>query len=279
MIAKMVALFGARRSTVTRKLLRRLRPDPRDRTAPLAHQWCQSKADSFAEWAQQRDSKLWKEAETFARTLRLTSEARLASVPTRFGGGGAIEAVYFLTRLVKPRNVLETGVAAGWSTAAFLAAMEMNGTGHLYSSDLPYLRQRGAEEHIGVLVEDSLKHRWTLHINGDRANLEEIVGQCQRFDILHYDSDKSYSEREYFFNRIAPHLHEDSVVMVDDVSDNFHFRDLARQLGRRTRIFPNGRKFFGIAMVSGAMYLPVVKRTINDPGFVVQLNSLALALV
>jgi hypothetical protein len=32
-------------------------------------------------------------------------------------------------------------------------------------------------------------------------------------------------------------------------------------------------------MISAAFYFPVVKRTLNDPALVIQLNSAALALV
>jgi predicted O-methyltransferase YrrM len=277
--AMLGAFLGARRATLMRKLLRRARPDPRDRTAQLARQWCEGASTNFADWARQRDPALWEEAELFARSLRRHAQSRLAHVSVRMGGGGAIDALYFVTRLVKPRHVLETGVAAGWSSAAFLAAMERNGAGHLYSSDLPYLRRPGAEEHIGLLVDAQLRGRWTLHTNGDRANLELILSKCQSFDIVHYDSDKSYSEREYFFRRIAPCLHDGSVVMFDDVSDNLHFRDLARKRGWKAHVFGNGSKYFGMAMISAAFHFPVVKRTLNDPALVIQLNSAALALV
>ena len=53
------------------------------------------------------------------------------------GGGGNFILLYFLTRKFN-KVVVETGVAAGWSSLAILGAFEKNGEGKLYSSDFPY---------------------------------------------------------------------------------------------------------------------------------------------
>ncbi len=50
-----------------------------------------------------------------------------------------MDIVGVTVRVVKPRVMVETGVAAGFTTAVALAAMEANGIGHLYSLDLPPL--------------------------------------------------------------------------------------------------------------------------------------------
>ena len=72
------------------------------------------------------------------------------------GGGGAYNIIYFLTRLIKPKIIFETGVGAGYSTYAFLTAIKENNLGTLYSSDFPYFRLNKPERYIGFLVTDDL---------------------------------------------------------------------------------------------------------------------------
>ena len=57
-----------------------------------------------------------------------------------FGGNYAVEILYFIARISKPKNILETGVAAGYSSYTFLKAIKKNKVGTLYSSDFPYFR-------------------------------------------------------------------------------------------------------------------------------------------
>ena len=41
-----------------------------------------------------------------------------------FGGNYAVEVLYFIARISKPKNILETGVAAGYSSYTFLKAIK-----------------------------------------------------------------------------------------------------------------------------------------------------------
>ena len=97
---------------------------------------------------------------------------------------------YFLTRLLTPDVIVETGVADGWSSHAFLAGLHDNGTGHLYSSDFPYFRESDPESTIGRLVPAELKDRWTLLTAGDEKNLPQILDSVSSI-LFDYDSDKS----------------------------------------------------------------------------------------
>jgi hypothetical protein len=58
------------------------------------------------------------------------------------GWTNASEVLYVATRALKPSNIVETGVAAGLSSACILAALEKNGQGRLYSIDLPNVPSR-----------------------------------------------------------------------------------------------------------------------------------------
>lgn len=170
----------------------------------------------------------------------------LSDLDVSLGGGGNYVFLYFLTRLKKPSCVVETGVAAGFSSSAFLNAMDENGNGHLYSSDFPYFRIENPEQYIGILVEEKLKKRWSLLIDGDKNNIPIIKRGLNSIDILHYDSDKSYEGREYVFNSLREQIHGDSIIIYDDIEDNNHFYDLSKRLNRKCIVFEFEGKHVGV---------------------------------
>lgn len=209
-------------------------------------QWCEAHTESYAAWAEAADPELWREALAFSEGLSRRAEAVLANAQTQFGGGGAYSLLYFLTRKYKPAAIIETGVAAGWSSAAFLAALEANGgDGVLWSSDFPYFRQSKAETEIGVLVPAELRHRWRLFVNGDRANLPKIVAEAGPVGLFHYDSDKTQAGRKYGLDLVRPKLAAGALIMFDDIQDNSHFMEFSA--GRQTRVFEERGKYIGIA--------------------------------
>jgi predicted O-methyltransferase YrrM len=204
--------------------------------APEAERWARENARDMAVWACEIDADLWSEAATFGQQLRERGDevlARLRAGGIDLGGGMPHELLYFLVRLRRPKHVLETGVAAGWSTTAILSALEANGEGTLFSSDLPYFRIDRPERFIGVLVPEGLKHRWVLATHGDRRNLRSFLAEGRSFSLVHYDSDKSRPGREWFTKRIADHLSHDGVIVWDDIHNNLHFRDRAREVPAR----------------------------------------------
>ncbi|WP_374943529.1 class I SAM-dependent methyltransferase [Sphingomonas sp.] len=205
--------------------------------------WCAASAIDQAAWAAAIDPGLWAEASAFESDLRNRASRLLASAQGRYGGGGAVALLYFLVRLRRPHYVVETGVAAGWSTAAILAAMEQNGAGHLWSSDFPYFRHGGNTAEIGLLVPGELRPRWTLTTRGDQVNLPQILAEMPRVDFLHYDSDKSRAGRAWALALLRPKLIPGATIVFDDIQDNWHFRQIA---GDRPLIFGENGKFVGL---------------------------------
>ena len=113
-------------------------------------------------------------------------------------------ALYAFVRNVKPKLVIETGVASGFSSTVILEAMEKNGTGKLISIDLPnYYNKRGFRDEggafdrvytpkefgVGWLVTNKLKHRWRLKLGYSKVILPKIK---ETPDIFLHDSDHSY---------------------------------------------------------------------------------------
>jgi predicted O-methyltransferase YrrM len=168
---------------------------------------------------------LLRETDQFCTNLKTSADEILSRIPHDLGGGGGVPLLYALTRLLRPNVIVETGVAAGFSSATFLAALAKNGSGKLYSSDFPYFRIENPEQYVGIVVPAALKQNWSLHIKGDSANLPAILKECGPIDLFHYDSDKSYQGRAMAFSLILPRMMENGLVIMDDIQDNSFFHD------------------------------------------------------
>jgi predicted O-methyltransferase YrrM len=238
-----------------RKLWVRWRDRGRGRTAETIG-WCRQRQIDPVQWASSIDSSLWEEAEAFASEQRLLAARKSEEVGTQLGGAGFYELLYFLTRLSRPKTIVETGVAFGFSSRAFLLALARNGreTGRLYSSDFPYFRMADPERIIGCLVERELRQNWLLLIGSDRQNLKVIARDAPPIDLLHYDSDKSYSGREFALRILGPRLADDAVILFDDIQDNSHFRDFVEESGHAYLVFEFEGKWIGLT--GGGVPLP-----------------------
>ena len=232
----------SRLKIMTKKALGRL--ERRNKITDLA--WLEQNAVSFEEEVGCVAPGLWAESNHVAREIDRKARAKLAALPVTLGGGGATPCIYFLTRLLKPEVIVETGVAAGYSSQAFLQALDENGAGELFSSDFPYFRVADPEKYIGCLVDDGLKGRWHLLIEGDESNIPKIAAQVKSIDLVHYDSDKSYAGREFAMKHLMPLLSERGVLLMDDLHDNTFFRDFVSRQSRPWRVFRLGNKFVGM---------------------------------
>ena len=191
--------------------------------------WIVKSQVNFKNWALAIDPEAWKESEIFSEELKAAAKLRLASIPVKLGGAGMYPVLYFLTIYKKPKVILETGVAAGFSSKTFLSAIKRNGFGKLYSSDFPYFRLPNPEKYVGILVDNDLKKDWHLYIEGDKKNIPVILSQVDQIDIFHYDSDKSYEARVQAFDQIKHKLHKGSYILFDDIQNNNHFRDIVNK--------------------------------------------------
>jgi hypothetical protein len=208
--------------------------------------WILENTNDFEDWATRTNVDLWLESVQFADKFQLMAAQKLKALPFKMGGGGIYPILYFLTRLYRPDIVLETGVAAGYSSNAFLSALKRNEYGRLFSSDFPYFRINNPELYIGILVDDELKLDWNLLVESDKINLPIICNQIDKVDIFHYDSDKSYSGRDYAFNLIRPKIHKETIIIFDDIQDNNYFKDFVHKYQCNFNIFVFNGKYIGI---------------------------------
>jgi len=216
--------------------------------------WCREQQVEAAVWAMSIDADLWKEAEGFAIEQQQLGTKKLEALGVRMGGGGFYALLYFLTRLLRPETIVETGVAAGFSSRAFLVALGKNGQGKLFSSDFPYIRLPDPERFVGCLVEPELRDRWTLLIGSDRDNLPRIAASQARVDLLHYDSDKSSAGRDFALRTLGPQLDRSSLVLFDDIQDSLHFRKWTKEQGDDFLVFEFKGKWIGMRGGPASLY-------------------------
>jgi predicted O-methyltransferase YrrM len=208
--------------------------------------WILSRRISLDEFCKKIDGPLWEEAKNVCQEIQSAADAKLSSLSIDLGGPGNFPLLYFLVRKMKPSNVVETGVAAGFSSKAILSALKKNGSGRLYSSDFPYFRIQDPEKYIGYIVDDELKDNWTCLVEGDKRNLPHILSRIDSIDLFHYDSDKSHSGREWAINLIRPRMRKGGVVIMDDIHDNCYFEDFVKKNGVASTVFEFHGKYLGM---------------------------------
>jgi len=158
--------------------------------------------------------------------------------------------LYSIVRTLSPEIVVETGVAAGVSSAYILAALERNGRGHLYSIDLPgyeaeYLPRIGIKpsavlprrEQLGYAVPTHLRGRWTLKIGKSQELLEPLMNRLDLISIFFHDGEHTYENMLFEFNLAWKHLKKGGALLADNVSWNAALPDFARQVHLRPALF------------------------------------------
>jgi predicted O-methyltransferase YrrM len=210
-----------------------------------AQAWAENHSEKSLEYFENLDSKLWSESLIFAEELKQKSKKLLEGLP-ELGGGGIYPVLYFLTRYHRPQVVIETGVAAGFSSQTFLQAIKANGVGKLFSSDFPYFRLKNPESFIGILVDNGVKENWTLDTRGDSVALKNFIREVPIIDLFHYDSDKSYTGRNFAWKIVEGKLGPSSIVIFDDIQNNLHFKRLVDKCQYHYKVFEFEGKYAGI---------------------------------
>lgn len=168
---------------------------------------------------------------------------RYAEVKLHYPRTHGVEAqtsavLYGLCRLLKPRSVVETGVADGRSSWLILAALKRNGEGLLYSFDINHTAGRLVGEHP----------QWRLEIlDRDKpdASFRRALRQIERIDLFFHDSDHLYLPQLYEYEQAWPRMTEGGVFASDDVNASRAFLDFCQQQGQRAAYLFDSRKITG----------------------------------
>ena len=153
--------------------------------------------------------------------------------------------VYSAARSVGARDMMETGVALGWSSLALLALAEEH-DGQLVSVDLPYPFLIG-QSWVGSAVPDRLQERWTLLRKADRIGIPSALRQSDGFDFVHYDSDKSPEGRSWAYPLLWHAVRPGGLLVSDDVGDNSAWADFCAEQDIPLIVVRGARSFVGLA--------------------------------
>lgn len=158
------------------------------------------------------------------------AEQRQAECPVQMGGPGNMELIYWLCEHTHAVKAVETGVAFGWSSLAFLLSLDTRAGALLISTDMPY-PLRNNDKYVGYIIPKTYRRSWKLYPYADRQALPRAIKKHLKVDIAHYDSDKSYEGRMWAYPQMWDSLFPGGVLLSDDISDNVAFRDFSLAMG------------------------------------------------
>ncbi|MCI4353625.1 MAG: class I SAM-dependent methyltransferase [Thermoplasmata archaeon] len=155
--------------------------------------------------------------------------------------GTSTAFLYCVTRAMTPQVIVETGVHSGGSSRVILDAVHRNGTGHLYSIDLPFHAPwttsdgRRDATHLpaglstGYLVPEFLRSAWTL-IEGDaKVELPSLLARLPNVDVFFHDSEHSFQHQMFEYTAVWPHLRQDGLLISDDTNWSDAFDAFCRE--------------------------------------------------
>lgn len=187
-------------------------------------EWIKNEYISIEEYAKKIDEVIWSETLAYFNNFEKKSKEIMSRIDFKLGGGGAYHLLYFLTRKYSLSNIIETGVASGFTSAAILEALRKNKNGLLFSSDYPYPKIPNCEKYIGILVNEELRKNWLLHIEGDEFNLNKIpINWVGKVDLFHYDSSKWFRDKKRTLKIISKYLSKNAFIVFDDIQDDLFF--------------------------------------------------------
>lgn len=131
-----------------------------------------------------------------------------------------------LTRHCQPLTVVETGVARGLTTRVVLEALKANGSGRLFSVDLPPpLDQSRLAEETGVAVPSALRDRWTLIEGSSRRRLPPLLRELGAIELFIHDSRHTRRNILFELQQAWRALRPGGYVLADDIHANAGFQD------------------------------------------------------
>ena len=172
------------------------------------------------------------------------SKEILKKINVKMGGGANIDLLYSIIINSKFDRIIESGVAYGWSSLSILSAIKNKKNAKLISIDLPY-PDLSSVKYIGSVVPLHLKEKWQLIRKSDRSALKTVLVN-NKFNLFHYDSDKSYYGRTWAYNLIWSYLEKDGILISDDISDNLAFTDFVNKIKVKPIIIQFKNKYIGL---------------------------------
>lgn len=137
-------------------------------------------------------------------------------------------AMWCAVRHLHPVTVIETGVARGVTTRMALEAIALNGEGHLWSIDLPYLFDKSVHAQTAAAVPDRHREHWTYVRGSSRRRLRPLATDLGHVDLFLHDSLHTVRNMNFEMKTVWARLHPGGLMIIDDVNTS-SFRDFARK--------------------------------------------------
>jgi len=171
---------------------------------------------------------------------------------TKLGGRADLNLLYNLVFLKNPKLILETGVALGWSSLSILTALKKNSNfgSRLISIDMRYPLVKNYNKYRAIVVQD--KSNWHLIDAIDFFGIfkaDKIINN-KKYDLIHYDSDKTYLGRRISYMRLWKRLNIGGYFLSDDISDNTAFFDFCESKKLIPNIFELNNRYVGLLIKS-----------------------------
>ena len=165
------------------------------------------------------------------------------------GDAGLVRAIWCLIRHMRPKKVVETGVAHGVTSRCILEALEKNGDGHLWSIDLPPV-DRFWRRQIGAAVGDRFSDRWSYIAGSSRRRLPKLLSSLGKIDLFIHDSPHSERNVRFELDRAWAAMAANGALVVDDIDVSWGFRSLTQaiadkqfMIGEAESLHPDLRRF------------------------------------
>ncbi len=163
--------------------------------------------------------------EFWARMLHDLAAQSLRVGRGAFGGwdDGDLQLVrlaWCLVAHLRPRKIVETGVARGLTSRALLEGLGRACNGHLWSIDLPPLLEHDLALETAAAVPEALFARWTLLRGSSRTVLPALTGEVGRIDLFVHDSMHTTRNVLFELDTVWPALAPGGVALIDDVEKN-----------------------------------------------------------
>ena len=154
-------------------------------------------------------------------------------------GGISLEdglVIYGLVRALNPEYVIETGVAAGVSTAFLGAALIDNGKGKLFSIELPPNKVRNIRQADGATfdwphkavgwaipneIHLEIASRHTLILEDVNTALPRLLSQLPFVDLFIHDDLHTPNHMLWEYELVWPKLRPGGILASDDVNEGW----------------------------------------------------------
>ena len=155
------------------------------------------------------------------------------------------QMLYVIVRWRRPKVVLETGIARGFSSYALLSAVKANGFGVVHSCDV--------DPAAGEFVNASLKSHWMKHVVDGRdaeKSFVSVVRDIESVDLFFHDSNHREQWMEFEFKTVLPKMSPRAVLGSDDVDLNRAFLSVL-PVSSKSVIVLDSRKASAFALING----------------------------